>query len=94
MANSINKDGTIVIDTASASAIVYTGRVRIAKIRWVGATTAGHKATLKDSDGQIIWDATAPLTPTNELESFVERWVLRDILCTVLGSGILYVSVG
>ena len=74
--------------TAAADAI--TGRFKIVGVRWVGATTAGHTAVIKDVDGNIVWASIADAA-NFETETLLDQW--RDgITLDTLGSGIIYIN--
>lgn len=77
---------------------IVTGTQFVAKIRWVGATTAGHTATITDGNARVIWTSNASGANYVETDTFPSPVPLKCVgtsttgLCvTVLSSGILYV---
>ena len=97
MANIINQS-PLILDTVANN--IVTGTIFIAKIRWVGGTTAGHAATITDSGGRVIWTSVAAGTNYVEIDTFPASHFLvcsGDVtaatgLCvTALQSGKLYV---
>jgi hypothetical protein len=92
MANDITK-WPLVIDTASGTAVL-TSSLRIKKIRWVNATTAGHQASIQDQNGNIFWESIASGANYVEESDFSteesHRPVLYGLKVPTLGSGKLY----
>jgi hypothetical protein len=82
------------IDTASGTAAA-THPITVSKIRWVGATTAGHTAVIQDQYGNHFWDSICPGDNYVEESDFTtyetKRKVLSGITVPTLGSGILYI---
>lgn len=80
-----------VVDTAGAG-LIATGRVRPFTIRWVGATTAGHKCVVKDAAGEVKWEDVA--SGANYVtEGRIEiDW--NGVAVTTLDSGKLYIEHG
>lgn len=78
---------------------LVTGKIWIAKIRWVGASAAGHTAVIKDGNSKIIWASIAPGTANNlEIDTFPSTAFLKcdgssttGLSVTTLASGILYI---
>ncbi|MFQ5493608.1 MAG: hypothetical protein ACE5DX_05635, partial [Candidatus Dojkabacteria bacterium] len=79
----------IVLDTASTTAVVEDRMLKIKSIRWDDATTANHKAVLKDKHGNIIWQSTAA-GADNEDAEIVEEWY-EGLIMHTLGSGTIVV---
>lgn len=79
-----------VIDTASAIPIT-TDVLRIARIRWVGASAAGHQAVLKDKNGKVVYESVANGANFVEDKPLAIR-VVFGLACTTLGSGKLYLE--
>lgn len=83
------------IDTASGTAAVTTP-IRIRKIRWIGATTAGHTATIQDQNGNLFWTSVANAANYVEDCNFIvydnqHGPVLNGLTVPTLGSGVLYI---
>lgn len=83
-----------IIDTASSTAIT-TDLVRVRGIRWVGASTAAHAATIKDKNAKVVWDSVA--SGANYVESDLtnsppQGWNWQGLAVTALGSGKLYIE--
>lgn len=81
----------ISIDTAGSALI--TGTTYWLKIRWVGATTTGHTATITDGANNTVWTSVA--SGSNYVEE--STWlgpcplkVVTQLNVTTLQSGILY----
>lgn len=88
MAN-VTGGNVIVLDTASTTAVVEDRMLKIKSIRWDDATTANHKAVLKDKHGNIIWQSTAA-GADNEDAEIVEEWY-EGLIMHTLGSGTIVV---
>lgn len=80
-----------VIDTASAS-VLSSMLMRVKTVRWVGATTAGHKATIKDRNGKVMWDSVAAGANYVESELIEDITSWDGIAVTALDSGKLYIT--
>jgi hypothetical protein len=89
MANDLSNN-PIVIDTASGSVLISTP-IRIRKIRWVGATTAGHTVIIRNSVDIVFWKSVAAGANYVEETDFSNHDSQRNLLfglkVTVLGSG-------
>ena len=86
-----------VVDTASATPIT-TDDVYLDTIRWVGATTAGHQAIVKDNKGtpDTIYEGLASGANFIDERSFGAEYagprrVVGGLSVTTLGSGKLYI---
>jgi len=97
MANDLT-DNPLVVDTAHATTRVYNGPCSLAVVRWIGGTTAGHQAILKDGDGAAT-DATAKWEGIAAAANAVVETVFptanrlhfkNGIVVPTLGSGRLY----
>ena len=81
----------IIVDTPGAGTILATSR-RIVKVRWVGATTAGHTAVIQDSsDSRNVWESIA--AGSNYVEDNVMNIAVAGIKVPTLSSGKLYIHV-
>jgi hypothetical protein len=95
MANILTNPSVLILDTAANN--IVTGTIAISKIRWVGATTGGHAATLTGGDGKIIWSSVASAANYVENDSFGGRPLVcggtatLGLCVSVLASGILYI---
>ena len=81
-----------VLDTANTTTVVDDRRVWIKSIRWDDATTANHKAVLKDGKGNIFYQSTAS-GDNNEDVQMIEGWVSGFIMHT-LDSGTILLQLG
>lgn len=77
---------------------IVTGTVWVMKIRWVGATTAAHAATITDGNGRVVWTSLASGSNYVETDTYPPSSVLKIVgtastgLCvTTLSSGVLYI---
>ena len=77
------------LDTA---AVITTDRVRIASMRWVGATTAAHACTVEDKNGEIIWRSLA--SGANFVDETFPDADFDGFELAVIDSGVLYVYYG
>jgi hypothetical protein len=91
MANDLTANPWIV-DTASATALT-ADLIRVAKFRWVGATTAGHecKVTATDTDRVIFRSLAAGANHIDEQTHENEQFNTLGIIVVTLTSGILYI---
>ena len=87
MANDI-AGSPLILDTVEA-VLAATVKVRNPEIRWVGATTAGHVATITDAAGRVIW--TSEANAANYVERDIARGNWLGLTVSALQSGILYV---
>lgn len=90
MANRL-EDNIFIIDTVPVTLFSATERARISKIRWVGATNAGHVATIQNlaATPATLWEDNA--NSTDYTSESTEPFDFRDgVAVTALGSGILY----
>lgn len=91
MAN-VHRKGLIVIDTVGSASVA---QAVISKIRWVGATTAGHTATVTDTAGNVFWASQASGANYVESDDYAQRdqskRTLTGIVASALTSGTLYI---
>lgn len=94
MAN--NPGYPLILDTVANNIVL--GTTFIAKIRWVGSTTAGHAATITDGNARVIWTSLASGSNYVETDTYPPPIALKCVgttstgLCvTTLSSGTLYV---
>lgn len=87
MANNLTKN-PIIIDTTTGATILKN--LQIDGIRWIGGTTAGHRATITDPAGMTIFDSVATAANYTD-ESIIPQYWRGGFIVTVLGSGILYI---
>ena len=91
MANDITAN-PVIVDTAGTSAL--TSKTFIAtKIRWVGATTAGHQAIVQDSSSVVKFKAEATGANYSESEHFDPPLIFSGLIVPTLGSGTVYIYV-
>ncbi len=84
-----NEASGIIKFTAAADA--FSEGVSISKIRWVGATTAGHGLVIDDADGKEILTSVAVAENYVESVDFVPALIVQGITVSTLGSGTVYV---
>lgn len=92
MANNLTSNPWV-IDTA---ATITTMKVRVATIRWIGATDAAHTAVITDTAGHVVWAGNANAADYSE-ESHPAGYArhgfdTNGLIVTTLGSGKLYVE--
>lgn len=91
-ANDFSNDPWI-LDTAGAG-VVYSGDVRVACIKWVGATTVGHQAILQDGNSKVVWEELSPGSNFVTSECKGSGYLFRGgVRLTTLGSGKVYLYV-
>jgi hypothetical protein len=79
----------LIIDTAGASDLMLNKNICIERIRWVGATTAGHTAVVQNGAGRVIWAGHAKAN--NDVDdSDVNQW-FTGLIVPTLASGKLYI---
>jgi len=95
MANNVSQTPYI-LDTVANN--IVTGTIFIGKLRWVGATTAGHACTIKDGAGNVIWTSLASGVNYVETDTYPQSHFLvcqgtstTGLSISVLQSGIVYV---
>ena len=83
----------MVLDTASSTAV--TTKTFVAYIiRWVGATTAGHTASVQNDAAKIKWASEASGANYVEETHFDGKPVIFEGLkVPTLGSGVVYIYV-
>lgn len=89
MANEL-RDHVWVVDTASATLVEATS-MRIQTIRWIGATTAGHEAIIKNGRGKIVWASVANAANFLDESHGLDFRTQDGFAVTTLGSGLLYI---
>jgi hypothetical protein len=89
MANSV-ASRPIIIDTPGATVLI-SDVIRVWGIRWVGGTTAGHLAEVRDSNDNVKWSAVA--TGPNYVESdlIADEKLWNGLKVPTLQSGKLYI---
>ena len=82
-----------VIDVAGAT-ILTTRRLKITGIRWIGATTAGHRVVITDGEGDRIWSSEA--SRANYVEAYDPRSerLYTGLAVPTLDSGYVEVEFG
>lgn len=88
MAKSYQASGVI---KCTAAGDAETGLVVINKIRWTGATTAGHVLLISDSSGKEILHSVASGANNVEDIDFKHGLTVHGITITTLGSGTVYI---
>ena len=84
------------LDTVASNIVL--GQRWIAKVRWVGATVAGHVATISDGTGRVIWTSFASGANYVETDSYPTPKALycvgtatTGLTITTLSSGTLFI---
>jgi len=90
MPNDISRHPHI-IDTAGAPLIVAAS-IYLRRVRWVGATTAGHQAVIQDSNGRVVWESICPGANYVEAEQ-LHYFAVGGYKVPTLGSGKLYIAI-
>lgn len=93
MANDLTKN-PFIVDTAGATAI-FSDALAISTIEWIGATTAGHRAVVKDKDGNVMWESFANgsnFIDRKAFDSYPFSKFQRGLIVDTLGSGKLYIT--
>lgn len=81
----------LIFTVADVGATVHKeGNLKVKAIRWDDPGTAGHRAELKDGDGNIIWAGTCQ-ADNAAVESNIEFWINKGIVVSACQSGTLYV---
>lgn len=83
------------VDAADAPLACTTDLVRVNGIRWVGATTAGHEAIIKDAAGKVKWRSLASGANNVEADDIYpnlrgQNWA--GLTVDTLDSGSLYIE--
>lgn len=80
----------LIIDTQTATDLMgATQRLKIAGVRWIGGTTAGHLAELTDTAGRTVFKAVA--TAANQERESSIPFTCTGLKAPDLDSGIVYV---
>lgn len=88
------KDKKVRVASGDASAtVLIPGRVYIKSIKWVGGTTAGHQAIIKDSNGNTMWEDLCPGANYVVSELIEEHWQ-NGLQVPTLSSGTLTITYG
>jgi len=76
--------------TLLAAADTYAGNPCIEFFHWVGAT-AGDDLLVKDTGGHTLWASTCDVTDKDQNSPKFDNLIVRGLVVTTMGSGILYV---
>lgn len=80
----------LIIDTPGASTLT-AGTFTATKIRWVGATTAGHAVSVQNKNSVVKFAATATGANYTESEHFDPPIIFEGLQVPTLDSGTLYI---
>ena len=80
----------LVVDAASATALTTITFVAT-KIRWVGATMAGHTASVQNNSGTVKFAAEATGANYSESEHFDPPLIFEGLKVPTLASGVIYI---
>ncbi len=77
------------IDTAAGNTTTpaATGQLTVTRVRWVGASTAGHACILKDGQGRVRWHSIASGSNYVEGDS---GFAANGLIVDTIQSGTLY----
>jgi sugar (pentulose or hexulose) kinase len=78
-----------ILDTAE---VITAMQLVIDKIRWVGATTAGHQLILHDADGNVVYSAVATGANNTEESEALNAWTINGLTVNQIDSGIVYLT--
>lgn len=79
------KTGRIIMDTVDDE---LPGKFVPSFFRYIGATTAGHKAILKDQDEtHIVFESEANGANYTDIQPYVKETPINGFKLTTLGSG-------
>ena len=92
MANDLTQN-PMIVDTQGASDLLSGQALALAKIEWVGATLAGHRAAVKDADGKIVYEGYANGANFTDRVHFPEypSRIIHGLIVDDLDSGKLYI---
>lgn len=89
MSNDITNN-PLVVDTAGATAITTVTFVAT-KVRWVGATTAGHTVSVQNNSGIAKFAGEATGANYTESEHFDPPLIFEGLKVPTLASGVIYI---
>ena len=89
MANDITNN-PLLLDTAAATSITAITFVAT-KIRWVGATTAGHTVSITNAGGTVKFAGEATGANYSESEHFDPPLIFEGLIMPTLASGKIYI---
>jgi len=81
-----------IVVTVAGAGLVRTEPLFVKKIRWVGATTAGHTVEVQDAASKILWASVAGGANYVESDWVDDSWT-GGFKVSTLASGTLYVYV-
>jgi hypothetical protein len=80
------------IDTSGAG-LLLASNLYVKSIRWVGATTAGHLASVTDKNDVVVWSSVAAIATNNsEAEQIDANKPWKGLKVPTLQSGVLYIT--
>ena len=82
-----------VVVSSAGNSVVVSNDISIDKVRWVGATTAGHQVEVKDQFGNSKFKSIATGANYVESETFSTPLESNGIVVPTLDSGVLYVYI-
>jgi len=77
--------------TPPAPGAVFTDKIRVIAVRWVGTSGNGDKVEIQDPSGKTLWAYTSDGV-NKTFESRLERWWDNGFNVVTLDSGTLYVD--
>ena len=80
-----------VVVSSGGATVLVSSDISIDKVRWVGATTAGHAVEIKDSAGNSKFKSIATGSNYVESETFTTPLDCNGLVVPTLDSGVLYV---
>lgn len=76
----------------SGPGTLTTARTRVVAVRWIGATTAGHRVVITDARGKRVWSSVADTAHHTEADSLDGR-LYTGVTVATLDSGVLEIEV-
>lgn len=100
MANVVTRK-ILILDTPGASTILASGQIlQVLKLRWVGATAAGHAISITDANDNVMWASVSGGANYVEIDTFTTnresddqcfRW--NGLKLPTMASGTLYIYI-
>lgn len=75
--------------TVDTAATLTTARVRLAGIRWVGATAAQHVVLITDLAGRRVWSSEASGSSYVEADDRSHAGIVKGLIVVTIDSGVL-----
>ena len=82
-----------VVVSSAGNSVLVSNDISIDKVRWVGASTAGHQVEVKDKDGNSKFKSIATGSNYVESETFTTPLDSQGLVVPTLDSGVLYIYI-